>query len=127
MLSTKSIVEKILIRIPQRWQELEIPSIIQLSVHIYCINAFYTLWLMIDVYPAGTTSGDTDECSEGTHDCHTDATCTNTDGSFECNCNTGYSGDGSKCTGMHEICMSTKLELYNHTVWSHLRWIVNTS
>ena len=82
---------------------------------------------MIDVYPAGTTSGDTDECSEGTHDCHTDATCTNTDGSFECNCNTGYSGDGSKCTGMHEICMSTKLELYNHTVWTHLRWIVNTS
>ena len=31
--------------------------------------------------------------------CDSNATCLNTDGSFECSCNTGYSGNGFKCNG----------------------------
>ena len=43
---------------------------------------------------------DVDECTLNTDDCHaTFATCTNTDGSFTCTCNTGYDGDGVTCTG----------------------------
>ena len=30
----------------------------------------------------------------GGNDCHADATCTNTDGSFACECNSGWSGAG---------------------------------
>ena len=43
---------------------------------------------------------DDDECADETDNC--DAlvgTCTNNAGSFECECNTGYSGDGVTCTG----------------------------
>ena len=43
---------------------------------------------------------DIDECVTQTHDCHKNAGCFNTIGSFSCKCNIGYSGDGSKCTGM---------------------------
>ena len=42
---------------------------------------------------------DTEECILGTHNCDSNATCTNTDGSFECACNNGFSGNGVNCEG----------------------------
>lgn len=42
---------------------------------------------------------DIDECGTNSHDCHVSATCTNTDGSFTCACNLGYTGDGKVCSG----------------------------
>ena len=33
------------------------------------------------------------------HNCHADANCTDTKGSFYCTCHTGYSGDGVTCEG----------------------------
>ena len=41
---------------------------------------------------------DIDECIAGTDNCDTNATCTNTVGSFTCACNNGYAGDGVTCT-----------------------------
>ena len=43
---------------------------------------------------------DDNECTDGSHDCHADATCTNNPGSWDCACNAGYTGDGvTTCTG----------------------------
>ncbi|MCP4482167.1 MAG: hypothetical protein GY817_05155 [bacterium] len=42
---------------------------------------------------------DNDECSLNTHDCDSNAACTNTAGSFTCACNTGYTGNGTSCSG----------------------------
>ena len=41
---------------------------------------------------------DVNECTEGTDNCHENATCINTFGSFECTCIAGFSGDGVNCT-----------------------------
>ena len=40
--------------------------------------------------------------AEGTSVCGVDANCTNSEGSFTCTCNTGYTWDGFNCAG--EFC-----------------------
>ena len=45
---------------------------------------------------------DIDECSTNSHDCDSLATCINTNGSFKCDCNEGYPGDGKSCSGKFE-------------------------
>uniref|UniRef100_T1JFI7 Multiple epidermal growth factor-like domains protein 8 n=1 Tax=Strigamia maritima TaxID=126957 RepID=T1JFI7_STRMM len=44
---------------------------------------------------------DVEECLLGLHDCHPNATCTNTFDLYECTCNKGFRGDG------HESCVKT--------------------
>ena len=46
---------------------------------------------------------DIDECGDGTANCHSDATCTNTLGGFNCTCDDGFQGDGVDCIGKGTI------------------------
>ena len=41
---------------------------------------------------------DIDKCASELDNCHENATCNNTFGSFECTCNAGFEGDGVNCT-----------------------------
>ena len=43
-------------------------------------------------YDSGVT--DIDECELEEDNCHENADCINTDGSYQCECKTGYRGDG---------------------------------
>ena len=45
---------------------------------------------------------DINECVRN-NPCDTNAQCTNTDGSYTCSCNAGYTGDGTICTGESNI------------------------
>ena len=40
---------------------------------------------------------DIDECTEGSHDCDSHATCANTIGSHDCTCTVGFTGNGISC------------------------------
>ena len=43
---------------------------------------------------------DIDECATNAYNCHADGHCVNDVGSYNCSCNSGYSGDGLlTCTG----------------------------
>ena len=56
---------------------------------------------------------DVDECAIGSHNCHINAQCSNTDGSFTCKCNDGLSGNGMTCTGnLHLDCSSLSINNY---------------
>ena len=57
---------------------------------------------------------DIDECSiQGVAECHTEAYCNNTDGSYECTCGVGYAGDGYNCSGKKPYNVSAKPCLTN--------------
>jgi len=51
---------------------------------------------MIDVFPIHT---DTNECEQELDVCHLNATCTDTDGSYVCECLSGFTGNGFHCSG----------------------------
>ena len=42
---------------------------------------------------------DVNECANNNGNCHSQANCTNTPGTFTCTCLDGYSGDGITCSG----------------------------
>ena len=53
-----------------------------------------------NVYQLYIPATDIDECLTSTHDCHTNADCTNNNGSFSCACMSGYTGNGVNCEGV---------------------------
>ena len=58
-------------------------------------------------------SPDVDECDAGSNDCHAQAMCSNTDGSFTCTCNDGYAGNGTECSGKRNYLK------YDGIFWDH--------
>ena len=42
---------------------------------------------------------DTNDCTEGKHDCDVNSECNNTLVSYKCTCKDGYKGNGTNCTG----------------------------
>jgi hypothetical protein len=51
-------------------------------------------------FQCNATAGcvDINECANGSANCDSNATCTNTNGGFACACNSGFTGDGHTCT-----------------------------
>ncbi len=79
-------------------------SALHVSLYYYGVMVQYInsslASLLVTLSPAPFIS-DIDECTVGTHDCvPANSTCQNTPaGSFTCTCDTGYTGNGTVCTG----------------------------
>jgi len=56
-------------------------------------------------------NADIDECATNNGGCSAEADCSNTEGSFTCTCQSGYTGDGTSCTGMQLKTHSENLHL----------------
>ena len=56
---------------------------------------------------------DVDECRLGTDDCHPNARCINTIGSYRCECNPGYAGDGRICVPVGKFKEMKREFIYN--------------
>ena len=75
---------------------------------------------------------DVDECSTGINRCNVNAVCTNTAGSYDCKCKSGYLGKGADCTGTffttRNTCMQKPLALPTQELYfpnmKHLKIVV---
>ena len=76
---------------------LETGSTAQVRIHTYivCLLLIYTLL----IYTRTVIVSDIDECSSTEPPCDTHATCTDTSGSYICECVEGFSGNGTICEG----------------------------
>lgn len=84
----------------------------------------------------GTTCVDINECVKGTHNCHVNADCSNTEGSFNCTCKTNYSGTGINCTpdtrtnqvcsGLPENAQWNTAAVISQT-WNGSGWVPSTT
>ena len=55
-----------------------------------------------------------DECEAKPGPCDINANCVDADGSYECTCNRGYSGNGSSCSG-NTVCKTSVRTGIMHT------------
>ena len=68
----------------------------------YCegIIASFPFISMLQSY---ISSSDIDECTSGNDTCHINATCINTAGSYDCECLSGFMGDGFNCSSEYVL------------------------
>ena len=60
---------------------------------------------------------DIDECKD--YPCDVNANCTNSDGSYACDCNDGYEGNGTRCTG-NAVSISFAIYLLSRRFYNFL-------
>ena len=63
--------------------------LLPIDENVILIDTSYIISLFIDV----------NECKDNIHNCHLDAACQNSKGSFICVCHRGYVGNGTDCKG----------------------------
>ena len=56
--------------------------------------------IIFDLAPVCPFDLDIDECLSSP--CHNNATCNDTDGSYECTCDDGFTGNGTECNNINE-------------------------
>ena len=63
---------------------------------------------------------DINECDNGLANCSIDAVCDNTDGAFDCTCNSGFTdtlGDGTQCDGKFKFIPFSVYLITNGIGW----------
>ena len=53
-----------------------------------------------------TTTKPLDLCADGSHDCHANASCVTTPGSYSCTCKEGFTGNGKFCQGKDNLSLN---------------------
>ena len=97
------------LRAPTRWAHIhvlviQVGLVMDIFVKVLLSNnlslfPFLCSFLLITRTKTSTYASDVNECTLNLHNCHEQATCANTLGSYSCACNSGWTGNGLTCEG----------------------------
>ena len=59
----------------------------------------FVLFYLSYYFLTNSLVSDINECTTNVHNCDVNSFCNNTDGSYNCTCISGYTGNGTSCTG----------------------------
>ena len=79
--------------------EMELIASVRNCVVWFSFIFIFTCFILTSVFIIFFIT-DRNECNTTNHGCHVNATCNNFDGSYFCQCNQGFSGNGKNCTGI---------------------------
>ena len=70
-------------------------------IYFYFMHTYLSIYLFnyLFLFSFFISFIDIDECTLQTDDCSANSVCTNVDGSFNCECQPGFTGDGETCNG----------------------------
>ena len=81
------------------WTEMEVMTVNVMVVTLEMEPLAKVCWLTtLRLQMMRTFFADIDECSSSNNTCHVYATCSNSDGSYDCECLPGFMGDGFNCS-----------------------------
>ena len=86
------LIEKLFSLIPTTSKKRKISVMVKMHQNCTYATSEYTVHL------------DIDECVSGNNSCHDYANCTNTIGSYTCECKEGFTGNGVECEGRRKNC-----------------------
>ena len=108
MLHVPTLLEAIPVHVTM--DTVEMALLVMVSIYVHLESIIFGWLLIFCVY------ADINECASA-NNCDSNATCTNTPGSYTCTCNQGYSGNGISCVCKYvarAICMLfIRMELMN--------------
>ena len=82
------------------WMEMTLTALVWCHASkMLLFDGFHVLYLIVDINECG---------SNDLNNCHENAQCINAEGSFNCSCNSGYTGDGVNCSSKILIHFNTK-------------------
>ena len=96
------------------WTEMEVMTVNVMVVTLEMEPLAKVCWLTtLRLQMMRAFFADIDECSSGNNTCHVNATCSNTDGSYDCECLPGFMGDGFNCSSkLWNVFRSWSLYVY---------------
>ena len=83
-------------RCPLKWPGVRFESTLLTQAGLLLFPDF-DVHIRTQITNSSFRSLDNNECLLSTHTCDRNATCTNTGGSFDCACNSGFQGNGHTC------------------------------
>ena len=76
-----------------------------------CYTNKLSLKIIILVVSSSNSFLDIGECTNGSHNCHSNATCNNIVGSFICSCDGGFTGNGTYCEGSNKTSIKSIVQI----------------